>query len=171
MAGGVLALDLSSHCGFAVGRLPSRPLTPMEMAVVKPQQPLSGVAHFSGEVGPFLIAFEEWLNSMFDQHRPTGVIYESPVLPTLTTPQTVMKLMGLAGVLLMVCHHRRVRWVRQAQPSTVKKFICGSGRPGKDGVKNAIRSFGWAFEDDNESDSLALHCFAADLYLKERAAA
>ena len=171
MAGGVLALDLSSHAGWAIGRLPARPLTLMEAAVAKPPQPLSGVAHFSGEVGPFLIAFEEWMNSMFDQHRPTGVIYESPVLPTLTTPQTVMKLMGLAGVLVMVCHRRRIQWVRQAQPSTVKLYFSGSGAKGKDNVKNACRARGWTVEDDNEADALALLDYAAFLYADERRAA
>jgi Holliday junction resolvasome RuvABC endonuclease subunit len=171
MAGGCMAFDLASSCGFAYGRFPQRPLTPLEMATIKPKQPLSGVVKFSGEVGPFLADFDRWLNQIMDEHRPAGVAFESPILPTITTPQTVMKLMGMAGVLLMTCHKRRIRWVRQAQPATVKKFISGHGGKGKERVMAAIRSFGWGFSSDDEADSLALFCFAADLYAAERAKA
>ena len=171
MAGGVLALDMSSRLGFALARLPARPLTPLEMATIRPKQPMSGVVKFSGEVGPFLANFERWLNQMLDEHQPAGIAFESPILPTITTPQTVMKLMGLASVLLMTCHKRRIGWVRQAQPATVKKFISGHGGKGKERVMAAIDSFGWRYQTDDEADALALWCFAADLYAVERAKA
>ena len=171
--GGVLALDLATVSGFAVGRLPARPVTPMEMAVTKPPQPISGVKRI-GEpgcsLGVFLDQAEQWGRLLFETYRPNGIIIEMPVLPARTTPSTVRKLMGLFGVFNMLAHRNGVVWVREAQPSTVKKFICGDGSPGKENVMRAISSFGWKYKTDDESDSLALWVYAADLYAKERAA-
>ena len=172
MAGGVLALDLSSKTGWAIGRLPEQPLTPMEMAVIKPKQPLSGVAHFHGELGLSLDAFERWLNQMVDRHAPDGLVFESPVLPKYkTTPTTVRKLMSLAGITLMICHQRKILWVKEIQPRSMKKHVSGNGGPGKENVKNAIRSFGWTYESDDEADALGLLVMAGDLYAAERRAA
>lgn len=143
-------------------------MTPLEMATTKPPKPESGIKHFGGELGRALSDFEAWLNSMFDRFDPAGVLFESPILPQTTTPATVRKLMSMAGILLMVCARRGIRWVREEQPGRVKKYICGNGGKGKEGVMGAIRSFGWAFSNDDEADALSLFCFAGDLYAAER---
>lgn len=170
--GGVIALDLATLLGFTVGRLPPRPLTQLEAAVLKPPKPLSGVHRIAPPgtpVGPFLLAYLRWLVGMVFEHEPDGMIYEKPILPSKTTPQTVEKLVGLAGITQMVAADHKIRWVRSAQPSTVKLHICGNGGPGKDGVQAAIIARGWAFIDDNEADALALHDYAGHLYARERA--
>ena len=168
---GCFCLDLSSCTGWAHGGLPDRPRTPMEMAAEKPPQPLSGIKHFKGDIGASLAEFQTWLDERFDQLRPAGVVYESPILPEKTTPATVLKLMSLAGILLMTCHRRKVRWVRQIQPSAMKKHVCGSGRPGKRGVIDAVRSWGWEPIDDNHADAMGLFFMAGGLYAAERARA
>jgi Holliday junction resolvasome RuvABC endonuclease subunit len=143
----------------------------LEACAAKPPQPLSGVARFSGDVGPFLSSFEAWLSKMLNQHRPGGIIFESPILPAETNPATVMKLNSLAGITQMVAFRRGIRWVRSAQPSTVKKHFSGSGKKGKQNVMDACRARGWVYEDDNMADALALWDFAATLFHGEKARA
>jgi crossover junction endodeoxyribonuclease RuvC len=173
-SGGLLALDLATALGWALGRISARPLTQLEAAVQKPRQPMSGVfriAPVGTAVGPFLAAYETWLSAMIAQHAPAGIIFEAPILPKKTTPATVRKLVGLSGMTEKVAHQRGITWVREAQPSTVKLHICGNGGPGKAGVQNAIRARGWTFATDDEADALAVHDYGAHLFARERLAA
>lgn len=172
--GGILALDLATMTGWAVGRAPVHPLTQLEAAVARPPQPLSGahrVAPPGTGVGPFLAAYRDWLGVMLDEHQPAGLIFESPILPRVTSPATVRKLTGLAGITQMIAHDRGIRWLREAQPSSVKRHICGDGGPGKAGVMRAIAERGWVVASDDEADALALLDYAAHLLLRERRAA
>jgi len=174
MSGGVLSLDLATAVGFAVGRLPARPLTQLEAMALKPPQPVSGVFYVASPgtaVGPYLASYRSWLNGMLDEHQPAGLIFEAPILPRKTTPATVRKLVGLSGITQMVAHERGITWVREAQPSTVKRHICGDGGPGKSGVQRAILARGWTFSADDEADALALFDMAAHIHYRERAAA
>lgn len=172
---GVLAIDQATLSGWAWGKLPVQPLTPLEAMAVKPPKPLSGVKRIGPKgcsIGRFLIEAEAWLNAMIDQHQPAGIIYERAILdPKLTGYDTALKLMGLAGTIEKVAAQRGISWVRGAQPSSVKKHFCGSGRPGKEGIKEACLARGWVHQDDNEADALALLDYAAHLYAQERAAA
>lgn len=170
-AGGVIALDLATVLGYAVGRLPALPITQLEAIVTKPPKPLSGfhrVAQAGISVGEFLSAYADWFEGIVDEHQPTGIIFEAPILPAKTNPATVRKLVGLAGITQMLAFERGVRWVREAQPSSVKKHICGSGAPGKDGVQRAILERGWQFATDDEADALALWDYAAHIAYRER---
>ncbi|RJF80932.1 hypothetical protein D3877_11900 [Azospirillum cavernae] len=174
MAGGVLALDLATNTGWALGRLPLQPLLPIEARVQKPPQPMSGWVRFGApgcSVGAFADAAERWGRAFLTEHQPTGMIIEKPILPQETNPDTVLKLNGLAAVFLMLAHRFSIRWVRNAQPSTVKKSFCGRGGPGKEGVQAECLARGWRFATDDEADALALLDYAGHLAAKERAAA
>ncbi|WP_174436433.1 Holliday junction resolvase [Azospirillum brasilense] len=174
MAGGVLALDLATNTGWTLGRLPMQPLLPMQARVQKPPKPLSGAIRFGRPgctIGAFADAAEAWGRDFMEKHRPTGLIYEKPILPQDTTPDTILKLNGLALIFLMLAHRFGIRWVRTAQPSTVKKHFCGSGGPGKEGVQAECLARGWTFATDDEADALALWDYAATLAANERAAA
>lgn len=181
MAGGVLALDLATNAGWACGRLPARGFTPMEAATTRPPQPASGFTRIGRpgcSVGAFGDAASRWISGLLREHRPAGLIYEKPILPppdkdgnARTNPTTVMKLNGLVCIVLMEAHRAGISWVREAQPSTVKKYMCGKGGPGKGGVMGAVSAMGWRYGTDDEADALALWCFAADLYYRERNAA
>lgn len=171
--GGVLALDLATVTGWAVGPLPRRPLTLLEATVRKPPQPLSGIQRIARpgtNVGKFLSNYADWLELMIEEHKPQGLIFEAPILPAHGNMVSTRKLVGLAGVTEMVAHDMGIRWVREGYPSQIKLHICGFGGPGKDGVKAAIRARGWSFADDNEADALALHDYAGHLFAQERAA-
>lgn len=172
MAGGVLALDLATHTGWALGRLPRRPLLPMEARIQKPPKPLSGWVRFGHpgcSVGEFADAAEAWGRAFLTEHQPSGLIYEKPILPADTNPETVLKLNGLATIMLMLAHRFSIRWVRNAQPSKVKVSFCGDGSPGKEGVQAECMARGWKFATDDEADALALLDYAGHLAAKERA--
>lgn len=174
MTGGVWALDLATNTGWAWGRLPAQPLLPMEARIVKPPKPLSGFLRFGREGGPVGEALdhaERWGREFIERRRPAGMIYEKPILPADTNPDTVLKLNGIAGIFLMLAHRSGIRWVRNAQPSTVKKSFCGRGGPGKGGVQEECIARGWTFTTDDEADALALWDYAATLAAKERQSA
>jgi len=172
--GGLLALDLGTITGFAIGRVPPRPLTPLEANVAKPPQPESGifiVAESGTAAGRYGCIYRDWLYQVINERRPGGIIFEAPILHRLTNPNTVRRLNGLVFVTQMLAFEHRIHWIREGQPSTVKKHISGNGGPGKEHVKAAILARGWQFVDDNAADALALWCYGCDLYVNERAAA
>lgn len=171
---GVLAIDQASLAGWAFGVLPLRAITPLEATVIRPPMPLSGiyrVGRAGCSVGRFLDDAEVWLHSLIDRHQPAGLIYERAVLDTkMTGYPTAQKLIGFAGLIEMVARRRKIPWVRNGQPSSVKKLFCGSGKKGKLGVLDACRARGWDVIDDNHADALALLNYAAYLAETERAA-
>lgn len=173
MAGGVLALDLATRTGWACGRLLARPLTPMEAQLACPPKPASGTLRFQGAtVGAFMADAHDRLADLLSLYRPAGLIYEKPILPDRTTPETVLKLNGLAALASMLAHRAGIRWVRTAQPSKVKRHFCSSGAAGKAGVLAACTARGWTgLASDDEADALALLDYAAHLAVLERAGA
>jgi Holliday junction resolvasome RuvABC endonuclease subunit len=171
---GCLALDLGTNLGWTMGSFLARPLTLIEAATIKPKQPLSGahrIAPPGTPVGRFLSLYADWLQKMIETHRPLGLAFESPILPKATSAQTVRKLMSLAGVTEMMGFDYGIRWIREAQPSSVKLHISGNGGPGKENVQNAIIARGWTFSTPDEADSLAVWDWAAHQYARERQAA
>lgn len=169
---GVLALDLSSHVGWATSKLRRIPLTPLEAKATRAAQPISGVWHNpESHVGAFLAAYEDWLLSMILKYEVRGLIFETPVLPTRTTPSTVRKLMSLAGVTQMVAHRCNIRWLREGNVMTVKKHFCGHGGGGKERMIAEAMARGWKFETSDVVDAAALLEYASTLYMNERHAA
>lgn len=171
MSRGVLAIDGATMLGWSFGPLMARPLTQLEAATLKPPKPLSGVHRIAPpgtDIGPFLHAYRIWLEGMFATHRPAGLIFEAPIIPRKTTPITVRKLAGIAGIAQMVAHEHGLMWVREVSPTQVKLHICGDGTGGKAGVMRAIAERGWTFETDDVADALALWDLAGHIYYRER---
>jgi Holliday junction resolvasome RuvABC endonuclease subunit len=156
VTGTILALDLATATGFAVGE-PSDPV------------PLFGTHTLpsTGEdVGAFGVAYEDWLLGMVDQHDPELVIFEMPILPKQTSLQTVRKLTGLAFATETVCTRRRLR-CREGRASTVKKQFTGYGHAEKADTQAICRRYGWRVQTGDEGDACALWayaiiCFAPD---------
>lgn len=167
--GGVIALDLSGKVGWCIGRLPAVPMTPIQMKAAGLPQPMSGVYRIPETlVGPYLSCFRNWITAMIVKHGIAGVIFESPVLPSKTSVQTVRKLMSLAGMTQMVAHECGIAWVREARPSTVKLHFCGHGGGGKERMIAEAIARGYSFQTDDEVDAIALWIMAADLFYRER---
>ncbi|OAN53875.1 hypothetical protein A6A04_13360 [Paramagnetospirillum marisnigri] len=173
MSGGLLALDLATVTGWAYAPIPAAPPpTELERAASLPPEPLGGTFR-SGEpgcsVGRFLSLYGDWLARHLADLNPAGVIYEAPILPEQANHATTIKLMGLAAVTELICHRRRIPWVRTAQPSSVKLTFTGHGRATKDKMIAACKARGWTPIDDNHGDALALWEHGCGLVHTERA--
>lgn len=152
LSGNILALDLATHCGFAFNPPGEEPEFGTEVL------PSTGKA-----VGPFVAAYDKWLRGMLDVQKPALVIYESPSLFAKTTPDTVIKLNGLATHTEWVCYRKGLT-VRSANPSSLKKFFAGHGKATKDDMKAEARRRGWKVSDDNQADACAVRAWAIYCY-------
>lgn len=155
ITGTVLALDLATHTGFAVGPLSGRPNFGTHVL------PSTG-----DDTGKFIAAFDDWLQFMLDSQPIDLIIFEAPSLFAKTTPVTVEKLTGLATHAQLVGHRRGIRR-RSANASKIKKHFTGRGNAKKDEMVTRARRLGFPVVDDNAADALAvwfwaLECFGTD---------
>lgn len=149
----LLALDLSTHVGWAVG-LPSA------------DRPLCGVVHLGGSAGcngSRHSALVNWLADTITTHRPARIVYESPlVAPEGRATTTALLLIGLGQMVELVCYVRDLPPPLFEHAGTVRKAVMGDGRPGKGAeLKAAIVAWaeaqGWDVRgDDNAADAAML---------------
>jgi hypothetical protein len=71
----LLALDLSTHVGFAF--FAHRKAAPLLGTWDAPVRPKANRDDF----GPMFVAFEKWLALMVIDHRPHVLAFEAPILP------------------------------------------------------------------------------------------
>lgn len=156
MSGRILALDLATVTGWAVG----------EPGTV----PLAGsyrVARPGAGLGLFLAGYSDWLADRITILEPCTLIFEAPILTGKKTAlETARKLMCLAGVTEMIAYRRELPCF-EASGVEVTKFFTGRARyPGdtpqerrhakKQAVISQCAMLGWRAEDDNAADALAL---------------
>lgn len=144
----VLALDLATRTGWAVGQIEGEPVYGTHLL------PETG-----SDIGSFLLAFDQWLHDMLTVHAPTLVVFEAPILAGRTQLATVRKLACLAGHTEFVCAGRQTRRM-EADLQTVKKFFAGHGRADKAAMIAMARRYGWFPKDDNAADALGLWSYA-----------
>lgn len=149
--GGVLALDISTRCGWALWQGSARVL--------------SGVYHVpQGRFGRRLHRFAWWLDALLAVNQVSHLVYEAPLLRqgpnSKTTIETVQLLMGLTGVACMTAEGRDVGEVEAANNQTVRAHFLGSARGDRKELKAktiaVCRALGWDPKDDNEADALAV---------------
>lgn len=151
MAGLILALDLSSNTGWALGAPGVRP----KFGTFK--LPSTG-----NEIGRFAHAFDMWLSDMLTMHAPERVVFETSVMPAgHTTPMTIRKLTGLGWHAEFVCHRREVI-CNEVNVATIKKFWAGNGRAKKPEMIAAAKRYGFDVKDDNQADALGLWHYTAE---------
>jgi plasmid stabilization system protein ParE len=152
LAGNVIALDLASLLGFAVGRLSERP------RFGSFQLPST-----AEDVGRYISAYDDWLQPVLDFEEPEGLLFEAPSLFMKTTPITVEKLNGLATHTQFLCHRRGVRcW--SANPSKLKSHWTGRGNAQKPDMMEVARRCGFQVLDDNQSDAIAIFSWAVECF-------
>jgi hypothetical protein len=149
----VLALDLASVTGFAVG-------TPGEKI-----QPDSGSIRFASQGSSHEAVFAaalKWMSEMCHLHEPVTIVWEAP-LPTSfsrgnSNINTTTLLYGLPAIIGAVAYLKGIYDVRKASTKDVRNHFIGSnpkGHNGKKLVQRQCRAMGWSFADDNEADALA----------------
>lgn len=157
----VLALDLATQAGWARG-FPGA-------------DPLCGTIRFASEGashGAIAAGAITWLaDYLAIPPKPDVIVYEA-TLPSAfkigkTTAHTTRVLNGLCFILEGVAHLRGVYDIRFAKVDDVRRhFIegipCARGEQ-KAAVVSKCRSLGWAPQDDNAADALALWSFQCSL--------
>jgi hypothetical protein len=151
----VLALDLASTTGFAVGA----PGT----------VPVSGSVRFASQGSSHEAVFAaalKWMSDTMAKYDPSTVVWEAP-LPTtfkrgLTNVGTTTLLYGLPAVIGACSYLKGVYDIRKASPRDVRLHFIGCCPPRKSAktmTMKRCRDLGWPVGDDNEADALALWSF------------
>lgn len=152
----LLALDTSRHTGWAVGPAGSTPLW--------------GVEDLGRQSTGHVIAnMRRLLWRLLQTHRPTFVCFESPYFPRPggripMNALTLRRLMGLTATVEGFCAELNID-CREATPLEIAHFFLGTSRPmNREAKKLATmemcRQFGWAVDNDNCADALALWAMA-----------
>jgi len=156
----ILALDISIHCGWALGR--------------GWEQPRFGVHHLpsfgDGMFGTSFASFHNWLADMMTVHSPDQMIFEAPLVAHGPGINAARLSLGLAGIAEMVAHVRGVT-ASEVMVATVRKHFCGAGHAKKEDVGFVCRERGWMVSDHNAADALAVLDFARHALLPQGAPA
>jgi Holliday junction resolvasome RuvABC endonuclease subunit len=130
LAGGTLALDLSSTVGFAYGRDGDRPTLFGDWVL----------PHIGGE-GMRYAAFEDSLAAFIDQHAPASLVLEAPLpLPAQTAFRSAAQQFALRGIAFAE-GWRASASVSEIDALTVRAEVMGQRRFSKDIVKREVVAY------------------------------
>jgi hypothetical protein len=159
----ILALDLSSHCGWAAG--------------IPGERPLFGVWELPSVVDPGrqAAAFCDVLADAITTFAPSLVIMEANInLHRQNPDSTALQQIGMVYVTDLVCYRRSVKLV-QNTAEDARKVVLGRARwSEKGGAKDAV--LGWCREHEysvlnhNAADAIVLWHFADIKAARKRAA-
>lgn len=142
----LLALDLATETGFAVGSPDGEPT-------------YGSFRIFDVGIGAFLDAFETWLTKQVRDYQPGLVVFEAPILKKEGTQiSTVRKLTSLAGITEMVCHRSETQ-VLEAHLQSVKKYFSGKGNATKEDMIQSAHRWGWPTDNHNQADALGIWAY------------
>ncbi len=152
----ILAIDAATRCGFAMGRLGSKPASWSER-LKSPEDPPQRAARKMGIV----------LRDLFAANRPDVVYIEQPVrggVNMQTNANTSLLLQGLFMSVHTICGPYGIR-CQDAHVQSVRKHFLKAGRPDnpKKAVLERCYALGWLerdCKDDNRGDAAALFSFA-----------
>lgn len=141
----MLALDLSTRTGWALGR--------------DQEAPRHGVWELSphdNSLGARFSALAASLEDALAVMAPDLVVMEAPLPPQAQTAMYTARLQfGLAAVSEMICSERSVS-IEEARADEVRSLVMGRARPGKEAIVAWCRTQGWSPAEDNDADALAL---------------
>lgn len=137
----ILALDLGLHCGFAIS---TKPIT-------------HGTIHLKEDRfqtwGHRFIKFRQWLEEQLLLYGVSEVVFEAVRKHSSTDAAHMYG--ALMGSLTSFCAEHEIPY-SGVGVGTIKKYISGKGNASKEQVLEAVRARGFAPEDDNAADALAL---------------
>ena len=155
----IMALDLASTSGWAVG-LPG-------------QTPLSGSVRFASPGASHEAIFAkaaQWMNGALVAHAPGMIVWEAPLPASFrrgtSNTNTTTLLFGLPAIVGAVAYLKGIYDLRKASTRDVRQHFIGQnpkGALGKKLVMRQCRAMGWNPIDDNESDALATWHFMCAL--------
>lgn len=148
--GGILALDLSTRCGWAYGL----------QGADKPAFGVWMLPTLGSGLGRVLGAFENELLDAIAVHAPSLMIVEAPLPPVGQTATSTMELqLGLNGMAAASAWRHEIVF-KQAAASSVRLEVIGTGRFARGQAKTQVmaycRSIGWDVPDDNAADAALL---------------
>lgn len=152
----VLALDLASVSGWAVGEPGSKPVHGFHRFA------RAGASHeaiFAGAV--------RWLNGITNEHDPRLVVWEAPMPTSFKTSNvdTTTLLYGLPAVIGAVVYLRGIYDIRKAETRNVRLHFIGCNpkrAKAKPMVVRQCAKMGWPVEDWPPCAWSSLHPPAAD---------
>jgi hypothetical protein len=152
----ILALDVATNTGFAVGRLGD-------------PAPTFGSARFGNAQTAHADRFAHalvWMVKFLQQFRVDLLVLEAPLHFGLRRGNSAAGndelAYGLAAVVTAVARQRCVDDIRQARTVDVRRFFLGDNPKRKDAKRQTIErchALGLAVENDNEADACALWHF------------
>lgn len=147
--GGVLALDLATVTGYALGDHDGIKLSGAR------RMPDTG-----DDLGRFAFAFRAWLTTGLTRHRPRRIVFEQPILSKQTNINTCRKLYGLAWQTELTCRDLGFE-CGEVNMSDWRKHFLGKGYPRKRAlVKKAVMARcvdrGFKFDSDDEAEAIAI---------------
>lgn len=155
----VLALDLATRSGFAFGK-PGEP-------------PISGSMRFASPGASHEAIFASalrWITTLIKRCEPDLIVWEAPLAPSFkrgfTNANTTTLLFGLPAVIGAVAFLLGVFDVRKAEARKVRMHFIGANPKRVIAKKQTIeqcRARGWAVDDDNEADALAVWSYMTSL--------
>lgn len=140
----ILALDLATQIGFAVGAPDEEPIYGTKL-----------LPSASAALGRFGDVYDQWILDQLDFHKPGLVVFEAPFISGTGNANTSRKLMGLCWQTEIACY-RRDTMCLEHNNSSVKKFFTGNGRAEKADMIAAARRQGWNPKTSDEADALGL---------------
>ena len=139
----VMALDLATRTGLAVGEPGSTPVGAS-----------ADFSRYSG--GARYAALSDWLADQIAVHRPIIVVAEAPVMAMEHAHRTALMLIGMLAVAELTAARAGISHEVVILPvSSVRLHFCGSGSAKKSDVMLECHRRGWRPRDDNAADAMA----------------
>lgn len=147
-ASSILALDLGSNTGWALGAGAD--------AIISGTVSFRPSRYEGG--GIRYLRFRGWLDQLAsDSRNPSAIYFEEVRRHTGTDASHIYG--GLLATLTAWCEQRSIPY--QGVPvGTIKRFIAGKGNADKQAVVDAVRARGYVPTDDNEADAIAILLWA-----------
>jgi crossover junction endodeoxyribonuclease RuvC len=146
----LLTLDLATRVGWTCGK-------PEDTRFSSGTHTLPSTGE---DIGAFLEAAEQWLEGTLN--GVAQCVFESPILPRLTSIATCRKLYGLAGLAELACHRRHIRCMELSN-ATVKAFMGVRKAPGCRDLKaqmiDAVALHGYQATTHDEADAIAIRLY------------
>lgn len=165
----LLAFDQATRCGWCHGEVGAE-IQRISWGVTS--------GHLGGKANPeVLAAFACWIVDMLASVKPDRVIRESTYLPHPRSKippnyKTLCRLIAMGERIDEICWSLGIE-CREANAVEVAKFLLGQTKvPGGRNAKKAatiaaVRQLGFAAEDDNSADAIALWLLAEATYAPE----